>query len=55
MNHRDYRNSITQSLVNELLAVIHKYDETMMLATALGCLDIVKAQLLQEHTEDDDE
>ena len=55
MNNRDYRNSLTQSLVDELLAVIHKYDETMMLATALGCLEIAKAQLLQEHMEDEDD
>jgi hypothetical protein len=55
MNNRDYRNSLTQSLVDELLAVIHKYDETMMLATALGCLEITKAQLLQDHMEDEDD
>jgi hypothetical protein len=42
-------------MVDEILAVIHKYDETVMLATALGCLDIVKAQLLQEHMDDDDD
>jgi len=55
MNNRDYRNSLTQSLVDEVLEVVHKYDETMMLATALGCLDIAKAQLLQEHMEDEDD
>jgi hypothetical protein len=47
--------NLTQGMVDEILAVIHKYDETVMLATALGCLDIVKAQLLQEHMDDDDE
>ena len=46
--------NLTQGLVDEILAVIHKYDETIMLATAMGCLDIVKAQLLQEHMEDDE-
>jgi hypothetical protein len=55
MNNRDYRNSLTQSLVDELLAVIHKYDETMMLATAIGCLEITKAQLLQDHMEDEND
>lgn len=50
-----YDRNITQGLVDELLEVIHKYDDTMMLATALGCLDIAKAQLIQEAQEDNDE
>lgn len=50
-----YQGGIAQGLVDELLEVIHKYDETMMLPTALGCLDIVKAQLIQEAQEEDDE
>ena len=51
----DYQGSLSQKLVDDLLAVIHKYDETLMLATALGCLEIAKAQLLQDHMEDDDD
>jgi hypothetical protein len=51
----NYHATITQALVDELLAVVHKYDQTMLLPTALGCLDLVKAQLIQEHTEDEDE
>jgi hypothetical protein len=51
----DYQGSLTQKLVDELLEVIHKYDEAMMVATAIGCLEIAKAQLLQDHMEDDDE
>lgn len=50
-----YPGAIAQGLVDELLAVIHKYDETMVLPTALGCLELVKQQLIQEHMEDDDE
>ena len=53
----DYQGSLTQKLVDELLEVVHKYDHTMMAATAIGCLEIAKAQLLQEHmeVEDDDD
>lgn len=51
----NYHGAITQALVDELLAVVHKYDETMLLPTALGCLDIVKHQLIQDHQEDDHE
>jgi len=51
----NYMGNLTQGLVDELLAVVHKYDNTMMLPTALGCLDLVKAQLIQEHMEDDED
>ena len=51
----DYQGSLTQKLVDELLEVVHKYDHTMMMATAIGCLEIAKAQLLQEHMEDEDD
>lgn len=51
----NYMGNIAQGLVDELLAVVHKYDETMILPTALGCLDLVKAQLIQDAQEEDDE
>ena len=51
----NYMGDIAQGLVDELLEVVHKYDETMILPTALGCLDLVKAQLILDHQEDDDD
>ena len=51
----DYQGSLSQKLVDELLEVVHKYDETLMVATAIGCLDLAKLQLLQEHMEEDDD
>ena len=50
-----YQGGLAQGLVDELLEVIHKYDETMVLPTALGCLDLAKQQLIQEHMEENDE
>lgn len=50
-----YAGDIAEGLVEELLEVIHKYDESMILATTLGCLDIVKTQLIQDHMEDEDD
>ena len=44
---------LAEGLVKELLELIHKYDETMVLPTVLGCLDLVKQQLILDHTEDD--
>jgi hypothetical protein len=51
----NYQGDIAQSLVEEILDLIGKYHDTMMVATALGCLEIVKAQILQDHLEVDDE
>ena len=51
----NYHGVITQALVDELLAVVHKYDQTMLLPTAMGCLDLAKAQLIQEQMEDEDD
>lgn len=51
----NYTGDIAQALVDELVAVVHKYDETLLVPTALGCLDLAKLQLIQEHMEDDDE
>lgn len=51
----NYHGAITQALVDELLTVCRRYQETMLLPTALGCLDLVKAQLIQDHQEEDDE
>jgi hypothetical protein len=46
---------LAAGLVEEILEVIHKYDESMYLPTALGVLELVKMQLIQDHQEDDEE
>lgn len=51
----NYSGDLAQGLVDELLTVIHKYDETMVVPTVLGCLELVKAQLIAEHIEEEDE
>jgi hypothetical protein len=50
----NYSGNLTQALVDELLAVVHKYDETLLLPTALGCLDLAKQQLIQDHMDEED-
>jgi hypothetical protein len=42
-------------LVDELLEVIHKYDETLYMSTVIGVLELVKQQLINESMENDDE
>jgi len=46
---------LAEGLVEELLEVIHKYDETLYMATAIGCLELVKQQLINEAMEEDDD
>ena len=51
----DYQGSLAQKLVDERLEVVHQYDEVMVLPTAVGCLDLAKLQLIQDHMEEDED
>lgn len=46
---------VAGGLVNELLELIHKYDESLYMATVIGCLELVKQQLINDSIEGDDE
>lgn len=46
---------LAQLLVDDLLHKIHQYDESLYLATVLGCLEVVKLQLIQEHKDEEEE
>jgi hypothetical protein len=48
---------VANGLVDELLAVIHKYDESLYMCSVIGVLELVKQQLVQESMdrEDDDD
>ena len=50
-----HQGDIAQGLVDDLLEVIHKYDETMYMSTAIGCLEIVKQQLIADSLENADD
>jgi hypothetical protein len=39
---------VAGGLVDELLELIHKYDETLYMSTVIGCLELVKQQLIGE-------
>ena len=45
---------LAQGLVDELLGVVHKYDETLYMATVIGVLELVKQQLINESLEDEE-
>jgi hypothetical protein len=48
---------LADGLVDDLLEAIHKYDETLYMATVIGVLELVKQQLIHESIdrEDDDD
>jgi hypothetical protein len=46
---------LAEGMTQEILDVIYKYSDAMPFATALGVLEIVKCQLLQDHITDDEE
>ena len=46
---------VAGGLVDELLEVIHKYDETLYMATVIGCLELVKQQLINDAVEENDD
>jgi len=43
---------VAQGLVDELLEVVHKYDESLYMATVIGVLELVKQQLINDSLED---
>jgi len=45
---------LAQGLADELLALIHKYDESMYIPTVLGCLELVKQQLINDSLENEE-
>ena len=54
MNFGD-QGKLANGLVDELLALIHKYDESMYMSTVIGVLELVKQQLIQENMDREDD
>jgi hypothetical protein len=46
---------VAGGLVDELLEVIHKYDETLYMSTVIGVLELVKQQLINESMANEEE
>ena len=45
---------LAQGLVDELLILIHCYDESLYVPTVLGCLELVKHQLINDSVNDEE-
>jgi hypothetical protein len=46
---------LAQALVDRLLEDIHEFDESLYMATVIGCLELVKQQLINDSIEGGDE
>ena len=42
---------LIDGLVEDLLNTIHKYDDSLHMATVIGCLEFVKQQLIDDAKE----
>ena len=45
---------LADGLVEDILEAVHKYDESLYMATVIGVLELVKQQLINDSVEDDD-
>lgn len=43
---------LAAGMTEEILDVIYKYEESMLLPTVLGVLDVIKFELIQGHMKD---
>jgi hypothetical protein len=46
---------VAGGLVDEMLELVHRYDESLYMATVIGCLELVKQQLINDSLENVDE
>lgn len=46
---------VADGLVDDLLKAIHKYDNSLYMSTVIGCLELVKQQLINEALEDEED
>jgi hypothetical protein len=44
---------LVDGLIDDLMQAIHKYDESLYMATVIGALEFVKLQLIEESKEHD--
>lgn len=46
---------LASGLVDELLKLIHRYDESLYMSTVIGCLELVKHQLIIDSVENEED
>jgi hypothetical protein len=46
---------LVDGLIEDLMKTIHKYDDSLYMATVIGALEFVKLQLIEESKEGDED
>jgi hypothetical protein len=46
---------LVDGLIEDLMQTIHKYDDSLYMATVIGALEFVKLQLIEESKEGDED
>jgi hypothetical protein len=46
---------LVDGLVEDVLKTVHRYDDSLYMATVIGALEFVKLQLIRESMEEEDE
>lgn len=50
-DHKTSQTALAQGMTDEILEVIYQYHEAVPVVLALGVLEVIKQQLIVEHTE----
>jgi hypothetical protein len=54
-DHKTSQTALAQGMTDEILEVIYRYHESVPLVLALGVLEVIKQQLIVEHTETEED
>jgi len=54
-SHKTSQTALAQGMVDEVLDVVYKYHEAVPMVLVLGVLEVVKQQLIQDHTETEED
>lgn len=55
MDTQKGQTALAQAMTDEILEVIYKYHESVPMVLALGVLEVVKQQLIADHTETEED
>jgi hypothetical protein len=50
-DHKTSQTALAQGMTDEILEVIYRYHEAVPVVLVLGVLEVIKQQLIVEHTE----
>ena len=46
---------LAQGLFDEIMTLVHKYDESLYVPTVLGCLELAKQQVISDSIDDEED